>query len=79
MGINQRASKIGWVQLGLCLTNLFDGIYSVNFASLGLRKGLIYTLFKGCRKYDNDSKNYREISLLPVITKLMERLLLNRI
>ena len=36
-------------------------------------------LYKGSRKYADDRKNYRGISLLPVITKLFERVVLNRI
>ncbi len=34
---------------------------------------------KGDLKYDDDSKNYRVILLLAIITKLMERLPLNRL
>ena len=43
-----------------------------------MKRGLICSLFKGSPKYEDDRKNYRGISLLPIITKLMERLLLNR-
>ncbi len=56
---------------------MFNGIYSVNFAPLAMKRGVVCTLFKGSPKYDDNRKNYRESSLLPVITELMERLPLN--
>jgi hypothetical protein len=44
-----------------------------------MKKGLIYTLYKGSRKYDDDRKNYRDITLLPVIGKLFDKVVLSRL
>ncbi len=44
-----------------------------------MKRGLIFTLYKGSQKYEDDRKNYRDISLLPVIGKVFEKIVLNRI
>ena len=44
-----------------------------------MKRGLIFTLYKGSRKYDDDRRNHRGISLLPMINKLFERVMLNRL
>jgi hypothetical protein len=58
---------------------LFNGMYEMGYVPVGMKRGLIYTLYKGSRKYSDDRKNYRGISLLPVVTKVFERVVLCRI
>ena len=70
--------KYGGELLIVCLTNLFNAMYQTEYVPTGMKSGLIYTLYKGSKKYEDDRKNYRGISLLPVVTKLFERLILNR-
>ncbi len=60
------------------VSQIYSTVYRVVFSPVAMKRGLICTLFKVSRKYDDDRKNYREISLLTIITKLMERLLLNQ-
>ncbi len=44
-----------------------------------MKRDLIITLYKGSYKYDDCPKNYRGISLLPVIDKLFDKVLPYRI
>ena len=45
----------------------------------GLKKGIIITLHKGCRKSKSDPNNYREITPTSCILKLFEGILLQRV
>ncbi len=70
--------KYGGPVLYRCLAKLFNAMYSNEYIPQGMKRGLIITLYKGSRKSD-DRKNYRGISLLPVLAKLFDNVLLNRI
>jgi hypothetical protein len=78
-GLTNEHLKYGGSVLVSCLTQLFNAMYKTESVPSAMKRGLIYTLYKGCKKYEDDRKNYRGISLMPVISKLFERLLLNRI
>ncbi len=61
------------------LAKLFNAMYVAEYIQQGMIRGLIVTLYKSSRKYEDDRKNYRGISLLPVIAKLFDKVLLTRI
>ena len=73
-GLTNEHLKYGGLSLAASLARLFNAMYETEFVPSSMKKSFIYTLYKGTRKYDDDRKNYRGISLLPVITKLFERL-----
>ena len=71
--------KYGGDLLIKCLTNLFNLILSIEKVPDDFKNGLTITLHKGNGKSKSDPNNYRAISLLPVISKLFEKTILNRI
>ena len=62
-----------------CLTKLFNQILLNETVPDDFKNGLTITLHKGSGKSTSDPNNYRAISLLPVISKLFEKTILNRI
>ena len=54
-------------------------MYTLSHTPVEMKRGNIITLHKGGRKRKDDPNNYRGITLLPVILKLYERILLHRI
>ena len=78
-GITNEHLKYGSVNLSQCLANLFHAMYTNEYVPHCTKRGLIYTLYKGSKKYEDDRKNYRGITLLPVISKLFDKVVLNRV
>jgi hypothetical protein len=78
-GLTYEHIKYGGNVLAECLANLFNGMYTTEVVPSGMKRGLIVTLYKGSRKYEDDRRNYRGISLLPVLNKLFEKLMLKRL
>ena len=61
------------------LAKLFNAVLQFSFAPREMKKGVIISLFKGGRKKRDNPDSYRAITLTPVVTKLLERILLTRI
>jgi hypothetical protein len=78
-GISNEHLKYGKNNLMHSLANLFNAMYAREYVPIDMKKGLIYTLYKGSKKYMDDRKNYRGITLLPVIGKLFDRIILKRL
>ena len=71
--------KYGGDLLIKCLTKFFNLILSNETVPDEFKNGLTTTLHKGSGKPRSDPNNYRALSLLPVISKLFEKTILNRI
>lgn len=78
-GLTYEHIKYGGTCLAEHLVLLFNGMYTNECMPSAMKRGLIVTLYKGSRKYEDDRKNYRGISLLPVLNKLFEKLILKRL
>ena len=61
------------------ITNLFNAILKTEKIPKLFKEGITITLHKGSGKSTLDPNNYRAISLLPVFSKLFEKLMLVRI
>ena len=61
------------------LAKLFNAVLQFSFAPREMKKGVIISLFKGGQKKRDNLDSYRAITLTPVVTKLLERILLTRI
>ena len=61
------------------LTRLFNNILEYNKVPLAFKIVITITLHKGNGKSKSDPNNYRAISLLPVISKIFEKVILTRI
>jgi hypothetical protein len=48
--------KYGGSVLVACLTQLFNAMYNTESVPSAMKRGLIYTLYKGCKKYEDDRK-----------------------
>ncbi len=71
--------KYGSPVLCKCLAKLYNAMYVAEYIPQSMKRGLIVSLDKSSRKYEDDLKNYRGMSLLPVIAKLFDKVFLNRI
>ena len=71
--------KYGGETLVVHITNLFNAILKTEEIPKLFKEGITITLHKGSSKSTLDPNNYRAISLLPVISKLFEKLMLVRI
>jgi hypothetical protein len=70
--------KHGGSRLITVLTDMFNAIYRLEYVPQPMKLGLIFTLHKGINKYEDDRRNHRGITLLPVISKVHEKLILQR-
>ena len=70
--------KYGGKVLTECLVQLFNAIIQAEQVPKSFKEGITVTLHKGSGKPKTDPNNYRAISLLPVIFKLFEKMLLTR-
>ena len=71
--------KYGGPKLWTVLCFLFNEMYKQKKVPSDLKKGVIVTIIKNPLKSVSSPKNYRGITLLPVIYKLFEKLILDRI
>lgn len=62
-----------------CLSKLFSSILNLERIPSGFKQSITVTLHKGHGKSQTNPNNYRAISLLPVISKLFEKVILTRI
>jgi len=71
--------KHGGPMLNKVITDLFNATLNTETLPTRFKNGLTVTLYKGRGKPYCEPSSYRAISLLPVISKLFEEFLLNRI
>ena len=71
--------KYGGHSLTVVLTNLFNKIIKLEQIPINFKSGLTVTLHKGKGKSTADPNNYRAISLLPVIFKLFEKVIMSHV
>ena len=71
--------KYGGNAIITCLTCLFNSILNQECVPNMFKEGITITLHKGNGKSKSDPNNYRAISLLPVISKIFEKVILTRI
>ena len=62
-----------------CIATLYNAILDLNRIPVGFKQGLIIPLYKGGRKPRNNVNSYRGVTLLPVIHKILEGCIYNRI
>ena len=60
------------------LVKLFSAMLEMSYIPLGMKRGIIITLFKGGNKNRKDPNNYRAITLTSCISKIFEKILLER-
>ena len=70
--------KYGGAALFEILTKVFNAARELEYSAESWTLGCIISLFKGGKKNKRDRNNYRGITLLNVIGKVYERLILNR-
>jgi hypothetical protein len=70
--------KNGGEVLTQCITNLFNAIIQFTQVPHGFKQGLLIPLYKGGGKPRNNKHSYRGITLLPVMSKLFERCVYDR-
>ena len=78
-GIYTEHLKYGGDTLHEFLLSLFNLMYTHSYIPLGLKRGLIITLYKGGNKRKDDPSSYRAITLSSSILKLYEGILLIRL
>lgn len=61
-----------------CLTDKFNAICKIEYIPTWLTTGLIVSLCNGKKKDHLDKKNYRGITFLSILGKVLERLMLHR-
>lgn len=71
--------KYGGQVMMTTLLKLFNSIIVHESVPLGFKEGLIIPLHKGHKKSLTDPNNYRAISLMPIISKLFEKVIQMRI
>jgi len=63
----------------VAITTLFNSIIKHEYIPDAWKTSIIIPIYKGKGKSKNDPNNYRPISLIPVLCKLFERVMLNRL
>ena len=58
---------------------LFNSILNTSYIPESWRIGIIIPIYKGSPKPKDDPESYRAVSLLPILYKLYEKIVLNRI
>ena len=71
--------KYGGIEFSACLAKVFNAIFHCEVIPTKFKSGLTIILHKGPGKPLNDPNSYRAISLLPVISKLYEKLVIRRL
>ena len=71
--------RYGGSALTKCIARLFNSIVKHARVPFGFKQGLIVPLYKGGKKPKNNNNSYRGITLLPVINKLFEKCIHNRV
>ena len=71
--------KYGGLILYTLLTKLFNGVLKIEYTPGNWSTGSVISIFKNGKKDKHDKDNYRGITLLNVIGKIFERLVLNRL
>jgi hypothetical protein len=74
-----RTFKVWWAFLNEHLAHLFNLVIKYEFILKDWKYGCIITLHKGGNKSTKYPNNYRGITLLPVIFKLFENVIANRL
>ncbi len=71
--------KYGGKMLKKHLVHLYNGIIKVEKIPKSMKRGILITLHKGSRKYEDDRRNHRGLTLLNTLYKILETLKLQRI
>ena len=71
--------KYGSTRLRTIILDLFRKIISLEVIPIQFKQGLIITLYKGHNKSPLNPDNYRAITLMPVMSKLFEKVIQTRI
>ena len=77
--ITYECFKFGGIKLYEVLTTLFNSIISEIHFPDSFKKGIIIPVYKGKRKAKDDVNSYRGITLMPVINKLLEKRIWERL
>ena len=78
-GVESEHIKYGGAALLSHLHRLFNGILSVKYVPKNMKLGTVITLLKDPKKSHTDPNNYRGISLLPIVYKVLDNLFLVRL
>ena len=77
--VSYEALKYGTEKLFKTLNKLFNGMTMYTYIPNQLKISVIIPLYKGKNKPKDDINSYRGVSLMPVVYKVYEKLLYNRI
>jgi hypothetical protein len=78
-GIVNEHIKLSGFGVIKALTLLYNKLYEMEHIPDRMKKGMIITIHRGSNKHADELTNYRGITLLPGIYKLMERIIINKI
>ena len=65
--------------LFICLLNLFRAVLHLNYIPSIWKTGILIPIYKGCPKQKDDPDSYRAVSLLPILYKLFEKIINEKI
>ena len=78
-GISYESLKLGSINLYKHLCTLYNAIiYNVHVPN-SLKTSVIIPIYKGKKKPKDDPSSYRGVSLTPVMNKILEKIILNRL